>query len=132
MVRKGQPNKVIWGEAQENAFTTLQKYLLRKPILRKPDYAKTFVLRTDASKHGLSAALLQEHDGKLHPIAYGSKQMSSAERKYSILEKECLAIVWSVNKFRLFLMGKRFTLQTDHQPLAYLGKAKFQNDQVMR
>ena len=132
LIRKGQPNKVIWGEAQEKAFTTLQEYLLRKPILRTPDHAKTFVLRTDASNHGLGAALLQEHDGKLHPIAYASKQMSSAEKKYSTLEKECLAIVWGVNKFRLFLMGKRFTLQTDHQPLAYLGKAKFQNDRVMR
>ena len=120
LIRKGQPNKVIWGEAQEKAFTTLQEYLLRKPILRTPDHAKTFVLWTDASNHGLGAALLQEHDGKLHPIAYASKQMSSAEKKYSTLEKECLAIVWGVNKFRLFLMGKRFTLQTDHQPLAYL------------
>ena len=59
LVCKGQLNMVIWGEAQEKAFTTLQEYLLRKPILRMPDHARAFMLWTDASNHGLGAALLQ-------------------------------------------------------------------------
>ena len=97
-----------------------------------PDYTKTFVLKTDASNRGLGAARMQQHEGKYHPVAYGSKKLTSAEQNYSTLEKECLAIVWGITKFRLYLVGKTFILQTDHKPLSYLNQAKFHNDRVMR
>ena len=129
---KGMPNKIVWGDAQEKAFCTLQAALLNKPILRLPDHSKDFILRTDASNFGIGAVLMQEYEAKLHPVAFASKKLTSAERKYSTLEKECLAIVWGMNKFRLFLAGKAFVLQTDHQPLVYLNKTKYQNDRVMR
>ena len=132
LTRKGKPNKVTWGDAQERAFVDLQSALMRKPILKLPDYHKPFVLRTDASNIGLGAALMQEADGKLHPVAFASKKLNVAEQKYSTLEKECLAIVWAVTKFRLFLSGEKFILQTDHKPLTYLNSAKFQNDRIMR
>ena len=132
LTRKGMPNKIIWGEAQEKAFLALQAALLKRPILKLPNHAKDFILRTDASNVGLGAALMQECNGKLHPVAFASKKLTSAESKYSTLEKECLAVVWGINKFRLFLAGKPFVLQTDHQPLAYLNKTKYQNDRVMR
>ena len=76
--------------------------------------------------------MMQEHDHKLYPVAYASKKLTNAERKYSTLEKECLAVVWGINRFCLFLMGKPFVLHADHQPLAYLNKTKFQNDRIMR
>ena len=71
---------------------TLRESLVRRPILCLPDH-KTFILRTDASNCGLGAALVQEHEGRVFPIAYGSKKLTSAERKCSTIEKECLAIV---------------------------------------
>ena len=108
LTKKGQSTRFQWGDPQEKAFVNLQKSLLRKPIVLVPDYAKTFVLMTDASK------------------------LTSAEQNYSTLEKECLAIVQGITKFRLYLVGKSFILQTDHQPLAYLNQAKFYNDRVMR
>ena len=74
---------------------------------------------------------MQEHNDKLYPVAYASKTLSSAECKYSTLERECLAIVWGMTKFRLYLAGKPL-LQTDHKPLSYLNEAKFQNNQIMR
>ena len=132
LTRKGQPNKVQWGEAQERAFLTLQERLLKKPILKLPDHQKPFILRTDASNCGLGTSLMQEYDDKLYPVAYASKKLSSAECKYSTLHHECLAIVWGMTKFRLYLAGKPFILQTDHKPLSYLNQAKFQNDQIMR
>jgi len=55
------------------------------------------------------------------------------ESHYSTIEKECLAIVWAVQKFQNFLYGKAFILETDHQPLLYLGKAQYgQNGRLMR
>ena len=119
-------------DAQEKAFVTLRESLVRRPILRLPDHNKTFILRTDASNCVLGAALMQEHEGRFFPIACGSKKLTSAERKYSTIEKECLAIVWEVSKIRLHVAGRPFVLQTDHQPLTFLKDAKFRNDRIMR
>ena len=132
LTKIGQSNLVRWGEAQEKAFITLQEILLRKPVLRLPDRETTFILPTDASDCGLGAALMQQHDDKLHPLAYGSKKLTHAERKYSTIEKECLAIVWGITKFRLFLAGKPFILQTDHKPLSFMNQAKNSNDPVLQ
>ena len=82
--------------------------------------ATRLVLRTDAL-----------NCGRFFPITYGSKKLSSAERKHFTIEK-CLAIVWGVSKFRLYLAGKPFVLHTDHQPLSFLKDAKFQNNRIMQ
>ena len=66
--------------------------MLKKPILKLPDHTKDFILRTDASNVGLGAALMQECNGKLHPVAFASKKLTYAESKYSTLEKECLDV----------------------------------------
>ncbi|CAB4043642.1 Retrovirus-related Pol poly from transposon, partial [Paramuricea clavata] len=129
---KGQPNQVVWSDAQEKAYSALKTELTSSPILRLPDNAKPFTLRTDASDTGLGAVLLQEHDGKLSPVSYASRKLTESEKKYSTIERECLAVVWAVRKFLIFLYGTEFTLQTDHQPLVYLKTAKFLNDRVMR
>ena len=132
LTKKGLPNFVEWEESQEKAFVTLKTYLTSKPILRLPDVSKPFVLRTDASDIGVGAILLQTHDDVPFPVSYASKKLSPRERNYSTIERECLAIVWGVKKFNLYLEGKEFTLQTDHQPLIYLNRAKFDNDRIMR
>ena len=100
LTKKGQPNFVEWGEAQEKAFNTLREALLKRPILRLSDHSLDFTLRTDASNSGIGAVLMQEHEGKLHPIAYESKKLRNVETKYSTLEKECLAIIQSELSFK--------------------------------
>ena len=125
LTRKGQPNKIQWGQAQEKAFSSLQDCLLKQPILKLPDHSKPFILRTDASNFGVGAALMQQYDEKLYPVVYASKKLAPAETKYSTLEKECLDIVWGVTKFRLYLAGKPFILQTGHQPLVYIKINKY-------
>ncbi len=70
LLRKGQPNKIEWGEAQERAYTTLKSELTNSPILHLPDVAKPFVLRTDASDAGVGAVLLQDQAGKLCPVSF--------------------------------------------------------------
>jgi len=131
--RKGSPNEVHWSQAQENAFVTLKEHVSNPPILRLPDVSRPFVLQTDASNTGLGAILLQEDDqGEKHPIAFASRKLLPRETRYSTIERECLAIVWGIGKFQEYLYGTEFVLETDHQPLQYLGRAQFQNGRLMR
>ena len=127
LTQKGQPNKVEWSEAQEKAYQTIKSYLTSEPILRLPDPAKTYFLRMDASSNGTGAVLMQRHEEKLFPVCYASEKLSSAERNYSTIEKECLAIVWGIKRFYLYLYGVPFVLQTDHEPLKYMDSAKHTN-----
>ena len=98
LTRKGQPRVLEWGEAQEKALNSLKGLLESKPILKLPEMDKLFVLRTDASDKGEGAVLLQSHGGSLFPVAFASKKLSDRERKYSAMERECLAMVWGVKK----------------------------------
>ena len=130
--RKGQSNQVIWNDAQEKAYTTLKAMITSHPILHLPDdHSKPFFLQTDASEIGIGAVLMQQHGGKMFPVTYISKKLTEKEKRFSKIERECLAIVWSVKKLRTFLYGREFVLQTDHQPLTYLKQARFLNDRVM-
>ena len=131
LTKKDAPNEVVWNLDCERAFDTLKTRLVSQPVLQLPDLTQSFVLRTDASDQGVGAVLLQEKD-KLHPVAYASRKLSSAEGKYSTVEKECLAVVWAVDKFQQYLYGQEFILETDHQPLKYLKTAKNTNNRLMR
>ena len=111
---------------------TIKSYLTSEPILRLPDPPKTYFLRTDASNNGIGAVMIQRHDEKLFPVCYASKKLSSAEHNYSTIEKECLAIVWGIKRFHLYLYGVPFVLQTDHEPLKYMDSAKYTNARLMR
>ena len=132
LTRNGRPNKVEWGSAQEKAFKDLKGALVSPLLLRLPDVKKEFVLRTDASDVGIGAVLLQEHEGELFPVSYASRKLLPRERNYSVIERECLGLVWAVQKFYVYLYGKEFILQTDHEPLVYLNKAKLLNSRIMR
>ena len=120
LTRKNTPAKLEWTDACDTALRTLKDRLTSNAIIRLPDQTKDFVLRTDACDTGLGAVLLQDHNGTLFPVAYVSWKLSKAERNYCVTEKECLGIIFGITKFELYLYGRKFTLQTDHQPLAYL------------
>ena len=118
LLKKGKAKHIQWSEAQESAYC-----LLKEPVLKLPDLGNPFVLRTDASEVGVAALLLQENDRKLYPVGYASKKLNLAEARYPIIEKECLAVVWGIKRFKLHLAGRRFMLQTDQKPLKYLKDA---------
>lgn len=110
----------------------MKDLLCKRPILKLPDFDRTFILRTDASEDGIGAVLLQlENDEKL-PVAYASRKLQDREQSYAVIEKECLAVVWGVQKFHQNLYGQEFLLETDHQPLTYLDKSKTENSRLMR
>lgn len=109
-----------WGEEQQLAFQKLKEALTKSPILVCPDYSKEFEVHTDACDKGLGSALIQKIGGVDRVVAYASRTLSPAEQKYSATEKECLAVVWSLKKFRTYLEGYKFKVVTDHQSLKWL------------
>ena len=96
MTKKDEPNKIVWGESQELAFKTLKGKLGSSSILHLPDLSRSMVLRIDASNVAIGAVFLQEFDGEKFPVAYISKKLNSAQKNYSTMERECLALVWAV------------------------------------
>ena len=118
--RKGA--KFIWGDRQMQAFEALKSCLISAPVLAPPRDEGTYVLDTDASDVAVGYVLQQEQDGQLRVIAYASKALSDAERRYCTTRKELLAVVYGLKRFRQHLLGRDFIIRTDHAALAYLLK----------
>ena len=87
------------------------------PILIFPDFSNDFILDTDASEYGLGAVRSQQVNGCEKVVAYASRVLNKAERKYSVTRKELLAVVTFAKHFRSYLLGRRFVLRTDHSAL---------------
>ena len=135
LLRKTEPDIVQWNPSTIQAFEVLRQVLTKEPILQLPDSDLPFTLQTDASDIGLGAVLLQPcqvDPRKLAPVAYASRTLKGAERNYSTIEKEGLAVFWALQKFHVYLYGREFTLRTDHKPLLYLGQADRLNPRLKR
>ncbi len=132
LTRKGQPEKVQWSSASEEAFQRIKEALTSEPVLRAPDFSCHFLLQTDASDTGLRAVLSQVQEGEEHPVLYISRKLTPAERNYAAVEKEALAVKWAVLELRYYLLGQKFTLVTDHAPLQWMARAKDTNARVTR
>ncbi|KAI4904670.1 hypothetical protein NFI96_001896 [Prochilodus magdalenae] len=99
LTRKNSPNKIQWTEEAEAAFKDIKDALCADPVLYCPDFAKPFVLQTDASETGIGAVLLQGEPEDRHPVAYISRKLFPREVRYSTVEKECLAVKWALDTF---------------------------------
>lgn len=109
-----------WSVQCEHSFQTLKSKLAEFPILRYPDFSKPFSVHTDASGFALGSQLCQEFSDGIHPIAYHSRVLNEAEKRYSMYEREGLAIVDACKRFRHFILGHETTIITDHAPLKWL------------
>lgn len=119
LLRKGVPFK--WEEIHQKAFESIKQEILSTGFLGFFNPADTTLLIADASPTGLGAVLLQENrSNEKRIIAFASKALTDLERKYFQTEREALALVWAVERFKLFLLGTKFKLITDCKPLDFL------------
>ncbi|UYV84721.1 hypothetical protein LAZ67_X003197 [Cordylochernes scorpioides] len=102
--------KFTWNSDQQDAFDSLKKALMSEPVLAYFEEQLPTELHTDASGYGIGAVLVQINDGKERPVGYASRTLSKAEKNYSTTERECLAAIWAINKFRPYLFGREFVI----------------------
>ena len=106
----------LWSEEVDACFREIKRTLSEAPCLALPNPARPFVVISDASGFALGGVLLQ--DGR--PIAYESRQLTPAEKNYDAGERELLAVCYLLEKWRCYLQGPKFVVETDHCPLTYL------------
>src|SRR5699024_9995387 len=112
--------KFVWSAECESSFRRVKELLISAPILRSPNFEQPFVVQTDASAYGIGAVLTQNYLDGEHVVSYISRSLSAQERNYSTTQRECLAVIWAIEKFRGYLEGYHFTVITDHHSLIWL------------
>ena len=122
LLRKGEPFDLPpFAEDQVQVFNLLKAALASPPVLRLPQHGLPYSVDTDACDYRIGCALMQTYpDGTRHPIGFWSRSLTPAERNYTVTEKECLAVVWSLQILRPYLERNHFDVYTDHQPLRRL------------
>ncbi len=133
---KGKPKSLSWTPEATLAMKTLQQAFTSAPLLVHPDPQKPFIVEVDASTSGVGAVLSQQQGNppRLHPCAFFSRKLSSAEQNYDIGNRELLAIKLALEEWRHWLEGVRhpFVVYTDHRNLEYLQEAKRLNPRQAR
>lgn len=134
-LRELDKNKVpwLWTSKQQESFEKVKEIVSSSPVLTLFDNNAKHRITADASKNTLGAALLQRNDqGKWQPVNYASRKLTEVERRYGQIEKEALAITWACEKFDYYLVGREFSIETDHKPLIPLLGDKDLSDLPLR
>lgn len=117
--------KEAWTPECDRSFLELKTRLVSSPVLAYANFNLPFILEVDASHEGLGAVLSQDQEGRVRPIAYASRSLHPAEKNYSSMKLEFLAMKWAMSeKFREYLLGNKCIVWTDNNPLSHLGSAK--------
>ena len=133
LTKKALPDRIKWSLNADIAFNTLKRKLSKKNSIDGTEFQQVVCIATDASLYRISGILCQEDDTKqLHPISYASRILSPAEIRYSVIERELLAIVWSLGHYSHIIFGQEVKIQTDHQPLRYLESLTEKNARLTR
>ncbi|CAN6544160.1 unnamed protein product [Malus baccata var. baccata] len=121
-----------FNEECEKAFNHLKEMLTSAPIIVPPDWSLPFELMCDASDYALGAVLGQRKEKRPHVIYYASRTLNDAQLNYSTTEKELLAVVFALDKFRSYLLGTKVIIYTDHATLKYLFTKKEAKPRLIR
>ncbi|PHT78431.1 hypothetical protein T459_16483 [Capsicum annuum] len=109
-----------WNSSCQGAFDNLKAAIIKEPVLALPDFTKLFEVQTDASDFAIGGVLMQEG----HPIAFESRKLNEAERRYTVHEKEMTAIVHCLRTWRHYLLGAHFIVKTDNVATSYFQSQK--------
>ena len=115
-----------------DAFYFLKKALVSAPIIQPPDWTRPFEIMCDASDYAVGAVLGQTNNKKHHAISYASKTLVGPQLNYATTEKELLAVVFAIDKFRSYLVGAKVIIYTDHAALKYLLTKKDAKPRLLR
>jgi hypothetical protein len=110
----------VWTQDCQRAFHALKKALMGAPILVRSNFKEPFCLDVDWSTKGVGAILSQKEGRFERVIAYASKALTMAQKKFHPMEGECYALIWGILHFKQYLHRTHFTLRTDHKPLEWL------------
>jgi len=113
-----------WSPEAQIAFDKVKVAMTRAPILALPNFQATFTIETDACQDGIGAVLMQQG----RPIAYLSKALGEKHKALSIYEKEFLALIMAVERWRHYLQRQEFLIVIDHKSLAYLNEQNLHSD----
>ncbi|CAM8972830.1 unnamed protein product [Rhodiola kirilowii] len=116
----------------KEAFDELKSALTSTPIIRAPDWSKGFEIMCDASDYAVGAVLGQRDEKKPVVIYNASRTLDSAQRNYSTTEKELLAVVFALEKFRSYLLGTKVIVYSDHAAIRYLMTKKEAKPRLIR
>ena len=115
----GRGSEIVWSEECQTAFDAARAALADTTLLHHPRPDAVTSVSVDASDVAVGAQLEQLHNGHWVPIAFFSRKLSSAEKKYSAFDRELLAAYLAIKHFRHFVEGRKFTIYTDHKPLMF-------------
>ena len=125
--------KWSWNDDLEQAFNEIKLLFSSSVLLNYPEINKPFYLQTDASDVALGAILFQVDEvGNPCPIIYASRTSNGAGLAYYTREKELLAIVWALQKFRSYIMGGKVIIRTDHKALTFMETCKLLRGRLTR
>lgn len=124
--------KFEWTTECDESFRKIKECLVAAPILTCPDYSLPFTIQCDSSGFGIGAVLSQPHKNGDRVIAYLSRSLTKQERNFTTTERECLAVLWSIEKLRPYIEGVPFTVITDHYSLKWLQDMKDPSGRLAR
>jgi hypothetical protein len=130
LTKKGTPFK--WNDSCEDGFNHVKFMLISHTVMAHPRHEGRYILDTDASDVTIGAVLSQIQGDVEKVIAFGSKSLSKTERNYCVTDRELLAIRYFTEYYRSYLLGREFTIRTDHQALKWLFSMKDPKNRVAR
>lgn len=132
LLKKGQAWQ--WGEKEDDVFGRIKEAFLQVTILKHPNPHLPYYVQADASYYGVGAVLFQlnENDGSRGVIAYVSRTLQSSELRYTVTEKELLAVVHALRQWRVFILGRPLIILIDHKSLSFLQSCRLLNTRLTR